>query len=57
MHRLLAAALTCVVAAILAVGTALGAVAALNAVPEQPNVPLVHFDSSPNEGAWPLSSK
>ncbi|UGY91206.1 hypothetical protein [Streptomyces gobiensis] len=43
MHRLLAAALTCVVAALLAVGAALGAVALLNASPEQPNVPLVHF--------------
>ncbi|MCF6524764.1 hypothetical protein [Streptomyces sp. JJ36] len=49
MHRLLAAALTCVVAASLAAGTALGIVAALHATPEQPNVPLVHFHSSPRE--------
>lgn len=48
MHRLIAAALTCVVAAALAVGAALGIVAALNATPEQPNVPLVHFGSSPS---------
>lgn len=49
MHRLLAAALTCVVAAGLAVGAGFGIVAALNAAPEQPNVPLVHFHSSPDE--------
>ncbi|UNS96885.1 hypothetical protein MMF93_10445 [Streptomyces tubbatahanensis] len=49
MHRLLAAALTCVLAAGLAVGAGLGIVAALNATPEQPNVPLVHFHSSPDE--------
>lgn len=49
MHRLLAAALTCVAAALLAVGAGLGAVALLNASPEQPNVPLVHFPE--NEGA------
>lgn len=49
MPRLLAAALTCVVAAALAVGAAMGAVAALNAPPDQPNVPLVHFHSSPDE--------
>ncbi|MDJ1130605.1 hypothetical protein [Streptomyces iconiensis] len=49
MHRLLAAALTCVVAAGLAVGAGIGLVAVLNATPEQPNVPLVHFHSSPDE--------
>lgn len=49
MHRLLAAALTCVAAALLAFGAGLGAVAMLNATPEQPNVPLVHFPE--NEGA------
>ncbi|MDK1473938.1 hypothetical protein QNO07_11010 [Streptomyces sp. 549] len=48
MPRLLAAALTCLAAALLAVGTAFGAVALLNASPEQPNVPLVHF---PQQGA------
>lgn len=46
MHRLLTAALTCVVAAALAVGTGLAIVAALQATPEQPNVPLVHFRTS-----------
>ncbi|NLU69241.1 hypothetical protein [Streptomyces sp. HNM0574] len=49
MHRLLAAALTCVGAAACAIGAALGIVAALDATPEQPNVPLVHFHSSPDE--------
>ena len=45
MHRLFAAALTCVAAAALAVGAAMGIVAALDATPEQPNVPLVHFQT------------
>ncbi|NGO69682.1 hypothetical protein [Streptomyces boncukensis] len=54
MHKLLAAALTCVVAAALAVGTGLGIVAALNATPDQPNVPLVRFNPTPTEG--PASS-
>ncbi|MFI8853533.1 hypothetical protein [Streptomyces sp. 891-h] len=49
MHRLLAATLVCVAAAGLAVGTGFGIVAALDATPEQPNVPLVHFHSSPDE--------
>ncbi|MFH9420695.1 hypothetical protein [Streptomyces sp. NPDC017529] len=44
MHRLLAAVLTSLVAAALAVGAAFGIVAALGATPEQPNVPLVTFD-------------
>ncbi|MER6047438.1 hypothetical protein K2224_27920 [Streptomyces sp. BHT-5-2] len=43
MHRTLAAALTALAAAALAVGAALGIVAALRAAPEQPNVPLVTF--------------
>ncbi|MEU6080958.1 hypothetical protein [Streptomyces sp. NPDC047108] len=47
MHRLLAAALTCVVSAALAVATAFGIVAALHATPEQPNVPLVSFPDGP----------
>lgn len=46
MHRLLTAALTCIVAAALAVGAGLGIVAALHATPEQPNVPLVRFRTS-----------
>lgn len=49
MHRLLAAALTCVAAALLAVGAGFGVVALLNASPEQPNAPLVHFPE--DEGA------
>ncbi|MGP3947466.1 hypothetical protein [Streptomyces sp. 7N604] len=43
MHRLLAAILTCMAAAALAFGAAVGIVAALSATPEQPNVPLVSF--------------
>ncbi|MEW9518504.1 hypothetical protein ACWCO0_15555 [Streptomyces tubercidicus] len=46
MHRTLAAALTALTAAALAAGVALGIVAALDATPEQPNVPLVTFDRS-----------
>lgn len=45
MHRLLAAALTTTVAAALAVGAAFGIVALLNATPDQPNRPLVHYES------------
>ncbi|WP_198534995.1 hypothetical protein [Streptomyces natalensis] len=43
MHRLLAAALTALAAAALALGAALAVVAALDAAPRQPNVPLVTF--------------
>ncbi|MEU8685406.1 hypothetical protein [Streptomyces sp. NPDC048611] len=43
MPRTLAAALTVLTAAALATGVALGAVAALDTTPEQPNVPLVTF--------------
>ncbi|MFE1173632.1 hypothetical protein [Streptomyces sp. NPDC058773] len=46
MPRTLAAALTALTAAALAVGAALGIVAALETTPEQPNVPLVTFDGS-----------
>ncbi|MFG2827949.1 hypothetical protein ACGFWI_10865 [Streptomyces sp. NPDC048434] len=46
MHRTLAAALTALAATALALGVALGIVAALDATPEQPNVPLVTFDRS-----------
>ncbi|MER7344293.1 hypothetical protein ABT390_02670 [Streptomyces aurantiacus] len=45
MHRLFAATLTVVVAAALAVGAALGIVALLNATPDQPNRPLVHYET------------
>ncbi|MFI9046338.1 hypothetical protein [Streptomyces sp. NPDC053427] len=44
MHRTLAAALTALAAAALAVGAALGIAAALDSTPRQPNVPLVTFD-------------
>jgi hypothetical protein len=46
MHRTLAATLTALAAAALAVGAGLGIVATLNTTPEQPNVPLVTFDRS-----------
>ncbi|MFI1400367.1 hypothetical protein [Streptomyces sp. NPDC020681] len=45
MHKLTAAVLTTTAAAVLAVGTAFGIVAALDATPEQPNVPLVSFET------------
>lgn len=44
-NRLVAAVVTSLVAAALAVGAALGLVAALNATPDQPNVPLVSFNN------------
>ncbi|UNO42230.1 hypothetical protein [Streptomyces sp. MST-110588] len=43
MHRLLAAVLTSLIAAALALGTAQIVIAVFNATPEQPNVPLVTF--------------
>ncbi|SDK58799.1 hypothetical protein [Streptomyces indicus] len=46
MHRLLAAALTAAAAAALAVGAAFGIVALLNATPEQPNTPLISYETS-----------
>ncbi|MEU1181680.1 hypothetical protein ABZ464_29350 [Streptomyces sp. NPDC005820] len=51
MNRLVAILVTCVVAVTLAVGAAVGIVAALTATPEQANVPLVSFpegQSSPS---------
>ncbi|MEU5898313.1 MULTISPECIES: hypothetical protein [Streptomyces] len=45
MHRLLAASLTVAAAALLAVGAALGIVALLDATPDQPNTPLVHYEA------------
>ncbi|MFF3290550.1 hypothetical protein [Streptomyces sp. NPDC003023] len=47
MRRLLAAVVTAALAAALAVGTALGIVAALNTTPEQPNTPLISYDTAP----------
>lgn len=44
-NRLVAAVVTSIVAAALAVGAGLGMVAALNATPEQPNDPLVSFNN------------
>ncbi|GLP70340.1 MULTISPECIES: hypothetical protein [unclassified Streptomyces] len=46
MSRLLAAALTVVVAALLALGAALGIVALLEATPEQPNTPLITYEQA-----------
>lgn len=50
MSRLLAAALTVVAAALLAVGAALGIVALLEATPEQPNTPLITYEQ-PDQGS------
>ncbi|MFG2787442.1 hypothetical protein [Streptomyces sp. NPDC048419] len=44
MSRLLAAVLTVVAAAALAVGAALGIVALLQATPDQPNTPLITYE-------------
>ncbi|HEY9371644.1 hypothetical protein [Streptomyces sp.] len=46
MRRLLAASTTAVIAAALAVGAAFGIVALLDAAPEQPNVPLITYDTA-----------
>ncbi|MFE0422871.1 hypothetical protein [Streptomyces sp. NPDC058953] len=46
---MLAAALTAVAAAALAVGAALGVVALLDATPDQPNTPLVTYETAPRE--------
>lgn len=51
MPRLLAAAVTCVLSAALAVGAALGIVALLGVTPDQPNVPLVTFPTSSGTSA------
>ncbi|MGA5066301.1 hypothetical protein [Streptomyces exfoliatus] len=51
MPRLLAAFLTCVAAALLAAGAAFGIVTALDATPEQQNVPLVTFPEPPTGAA------
>ncbi|MFI6942917.1 hypothetical protein ACIBI4_26940 [Streptomyces sp. NPDC050418] len=45
MHRLLAAAITAAAAAALAVGAAFGLVALLNVTPEQPNTPLISYET------------
>lgn len=46
MNRLLAAALTVAAGAVLALGASLGVVALLNATPDQPNVPLVTYETA-----------
>ncbi|GAA3821986.1 hypothetical protein GCM10022403_064380 [Streptomyces coacervatus] len=46
MSRLLAAAITVVAAAALAVGAALGIVALLDATPDQPNTPLITYEQA-----------
>ncbi|MER5309480.1 hypothetical protein ABT034_17015 [Streptomyces sp. NPDC002773] len=50
MPRLLAAFLTCAASALLATGAAYGIVTALDATPEQQNVPLVTFPEPPADG-------
>jgi hypothetical protein len=46
MSRPIAAALTVVLAAVLAVGAALGVVALLEATPDQPNTPLIPYEQA-----------
>ncbi|MDI3408266.1 hypothetical protein [Streptomyces cavernicola] len=46
MNRLLAAVLTTLCAAALAVGAALGIVALLGVTPEQPNTPLISYEQA-----------
>jgi hypothetical protein len=46
MPRLFSALLTSLAAAALAVGAAFGIVALLNATPEQPNVPLISYETA-----------
>ncbi|MET7440484.1 hypothetical protein ACWERY_25445 [Streptomyces sp. NPDC004082] len=49
MSRLLAAALTVVAAAALAVGAAFGIVALLDATPDQPDTPLITYEHAARE--------
>ncbi|ARF71178.1 hypothetical protein B7C62_02085 [Kitasatospora albolonga] len=46
MRRIIAAAATALVAAALAVGAAVGIVALLDATPEQPNTPLISYETA-----------
>ncbi|MDT0490134.1 hypothetical protein ACIOD0_32065 [Kitasatospora albolonga] len=46
MRRFIAAAATALVAAALAVGAAVGIVALLDATPEQPNTPLISYETA-----------
>ncbi|MFJ5711576.1 hypothetical protein [Streptomyces sp. NPDC093105] len=47
MRRLIAATATVVIATACAVGTSFGIVSLLDRVPEQPNVPLVTYETTP----------
>ena len=49
MSRLLAAVLTMVAAAALALGAAFGIVALLDATPDQPNTPLITYENAGKE--------
>ncbi|GGZ11768.1 hypothetical protein [Streptomyces poonensis] len=49
MSRLLAAALTVAAAAALAVGAAFGVLARLEAAPDQPNTPLITYETAGGE--------
>ncbi|MEE1766522.1 MULTISPECIES: hypothetical protein [unclassified Streptomyces] len=49
MSRLLAAVLTMVAAAALALGAAFGIVALLDATPDQPNTPLITYENAGRE--------
>ncbi|MFF9041897.1 hypothetical protein ACF090_41255 [Streptomyces sp. NPDC014892] len=49
MSRLLAAVLTMVAAAALALGAAFGIVALLDATPDQPNTPLITYENAGQE--------
>ncbi len=46
MRRLITAAATALVGAALAVGAAMGIVALLDATPEQPNTPLISYETA-----------
>lgn len=50
MPRTLASLLTVLVSAALAVGAALGIVAALEATPNQPNTPMITYENHDNTG-------
>ncbi|MDQ0983041.1 hypothetical protein [Streptomyces sp. V2I9] len=47
MRRIVAATVTVLVSATLAVGAAVGVVALLDATPDQPNTPLISYDTTP----------
>ncbi|WP_394434405.1 hypothetical protein [Streptomyces sp. SGAir0957] len=50
MNRLLAAALTAAAGAALAVAASFGALALINATPDQPNTPLVTYETPETPG-------